>query len=72
VSGLTANAVGSAIPTPGGVGAVETALTTALVIAGLPAGVAGAAVLLYRLLTFWLPVLPGWLCFNYLTRRGEL
>ncbi|WP_443071501.1 lysylphosphatidylglycerol synthase transmembrane domain-containing protein [Streptomyces sp. NBC_01465] len=69
---LTANAVGSAIPTPGGVGAVETALTTALVIAGLPAGVAGAAVLLYRLLTFWLPVLPGWLCFNYLTRRGEL
>ncbi|MEV0093545.1 lysylphosphatidylglycerol synthase transmembrane domain-containing protein [Streptomyces sp. NPDC050738] len=69
---LTANAVGSAIPTPGGVGAVETALTTALVIAGLPAGVAGAAVLLYRLLTFWLPVFPGWLCFNYLTRKGEL
>ncbi|MFK8908363.1 lysylphosphatidylglycerol synthase domain-containing protein [Streptomyces sp. YS-3] len=69
---LTANALGSAAPTPGGVGAVELALSTALTIAGLPAETAASAVLLYRLLTFWLPVLPGWLCFNYLTRRGEL
>ncbi|WUL58432.1 flippase-like domain-containing protein [Streptomyces sp. NBC_00344] len=69
---LTANAVGSAVPTPGGVGAVEASLTGALVIAGLPYATAAAAVLLFRLLTFWLPVLPGWLCFNYLTRRGEL
>ncbi|WP_326694061.1 lysylphosphatidylglycerol synthase transmembrane domain-containing protein [Streptomyces sp. NBC_01766] len=69
---LTANAVGSAVPTPGGVGAVETALTGALIIAGVDRGTATAAVLLFRLLTFWLPVLPGWLCFNYLTHRGEL
>ncbi|MGP9018730.1 lysylphosphatidylglycerol synthase transmembrane domain-containing protein [Streptomyces sp. BR1] len=69
---LTANALGSAAPTPGGVGAVELALSTALTFAGLPAETAASAVLLYRLLTFWLPVLPGWLCFNYLTRRGEL
>ncbi|WP_327295388.1 flippase-like domain-containing protein [Streptomyces sp. NBC_01197] len=69
---LTANAVGSAVPTPGGVGAVETALTGALIIAHVDPGTAAAAVLLFRLLTFWLPVLPGWLCFNYLTRRGAL
>ncbi|NDZ82744.1 TIGR00374 family protein [Streptomyces sp. SID10853] len=69
---LTANAVGSAVPTPGGVGAVETALTGALIIARVDPGTAAAAVLLFRLLTFWLPVLPGWLCFNYLTRRGAL
>ncbi len=69
---LTANALGSAVPTPGGVGAVEGALITALTIAGLPYAVATPAVLLYRLLTFWLPVLPGWLFFNHLTRKEQL
>ncbi|OEJ40840.1 hypothetical protein AR457_12355 [Streptomyces agglomeratus] len=69
---LTANALGSAVPTPGGVGAVEGALIAALTFAGLPTAIATPAVLLYRLLTFWLPVLPGWLFFNHLTRRGQL
>ncbi|GAA2952568.1 lysylphosphatidylglycerol synthase domain-containing protein [Streptomyces enissocaesilis] len=69
---LTANALGSAVPTPGGIGAVEGALITALSFAGLPYAVATPAVLLYRLLTFWLPVLPGWLFFNHLTRREQL
>ncbi|MBT2489303.1 flippase-like domain-containing protein [Streptomyces sp. ISL-96] len=69
---LTANALGSAVPTPGGVGAVEGALIAALSVAGLPAGIAAPAVLLYRLLTFWLPVLPGWLSFNQLTRKEQL
>ncbi|HET6860713.1 MAG TPA: lysylphosphatidylglycerol synthase transmembrane domain-containing protein [Streptomyces sp.] len=69
---LTANAIGSAAPTPGGVGAVELALTTALTLANLPYEYAAPAVLLYRLLTFWLPVLPGWFAFNYLTRKGAL
>ncbi|MEU8889700.1 lysylphosphatidylglycerol synthase transmembrane domain-containing protein [Streptomyces sp. NPDC048442] len=69
---LTANAVGSAVPTPGGVGAVEASLFGALTLSGLPASVATPAVLLYRLLTFWLPVLPGWLFFNSLTRKGAL
>ncbi|MEU6878151.1 lysylphosphatidylglycerol synthase transmembrane domain-containing protein [Streptomyces sp. NPDC046712] len=69
---LAGNALGSAAPTPGGVGAVETALTLGLVAVGLPIEVATPAVLLYRLLTLWLPVLPGWLCFNWLTKRGAL
>ncbi|MGR8008413.1 lysylphosphatidylglycerol synthase transmembrane domain-containing protein [Streptomyces hypolithicus] len=69
---LTANALGSAVPTPGGIGAVEGALIAALSVAGLDTQIATPAVLLYRLLTFWLPVLPGWLCFNHLTRKGEL
>jgi hypothetical protein len=29
-------------------------------------------VLLFRLVTFWLPVLPGWFCFNALQRRGAI
>ncbi|NUS13878.1 MAG: flippase-like domain-containing protein [Streptomyces sp.] len=69
---LAGNALGSAAPTPGGVGAVELALTGGLIAAGLPKEVATPAVLFFRLLTFWLPVLPGWLSFTQLTRRGEL
>ncbi|MFH9724050.1 flippase-like domain-containing protein [Streptomyces sp. NPDC017254] len=69
---LAGNALGSAAPTPGGVGAVETALTLGLVAVGLPIEVATPAVLLYRLLTLWIPVLPGWICFNWLTKREAL
>src|SRR5690606_18709845 len=69
---LTANALGSAAPTPGGLGAVEGALTPALTISGLTAETATSAVLLYRLLTLWLPVLPGWAAFAYLQRREAL
>jgi uncharacterized membrane protein YbhN (UPF0104 family) len=69
---LAGNALGSAAPTPGGVGAVEGALTLGLLAVGLPKEVAAPAVLLYRLLTLWLPVLPGWLTFSHLTRKGAL
>ncbi|SDK92015.1 lysylphosphatidylglycerol synthase transmembrane domain-containing protein [Streptomyces indicus] len=73
VAFLAGNAIGSAAPTPGGVGAVELALSTLLVpAAGVPIEIATPAVLLYRLLTLWLPVLPGWLAFNHLTRKGAL
>ncbi|WP_369201865.1 flippase-like domain-containing protein [Streptomyces sp. PU-14G] len=69
---LTANALGSAAPTPGGLGAVEAALIAALIAFGVPKEVATPAVLLFRLMTLWLPVLPGWLSFTQLTRKGAL
>jgi len=69
---LAGNALGSAAPTPGGVGAVEATLTVGLIAVGLPKEVAAPAVLMFRLLTLWLPVLPGWLAFNHLTRKGAL
>ncbi|GAA2515544.1 lysylphosphatidylglycerol synthase domain-containing protein [Streptomyces gobitricini] len=70
---LAGNALGSAAPTPGGVGAVEGALIAGLVgVGGMPLEVATPAVLLYRLMTLWLPVLPGWFSFNFLTRKGAL
>ncbi|MFC9232249.1 lysylphosphatidylglycerol synthase domain-containing protein [Streptomyces decoyicus] len=72
VAFLAGNALGSAAPTPGGVGAVEGALIGALTFAGLAADTAFPAVLLFRLMVFWLPVLPGWLAFTYLTRKGEI
>ncbi|MEU2914126.1 lysylphosphatidylglycerol synthase domain-containing protein [Streptomyces massasporeus] len=69
---LAGNALGSAAPTPGGVGAVEATLTVGLIAVGLPKEVAAPAVLLFRLLTLWLPVLPGWLAFNHLSRKQAL
>ena len=56
---LTGVTIGSVIPTPGGLGAVEAALTAGLIAAGVPSTVAVSAVLLFRLLTFWLPVPAG-------------
>ncbi|GAA0947137.1 lysylphosphatidylglycerol synthase domain-containing protein [Streptomyces rhizosphaericus] len=69
---LAGNALGSAAPTPGGVGAVEAALIAGLTFAGLPYETAAPAVLLFRLMVFWLPVLPGWVAFTHLTRREAL
>ena len=66
---LTGAALGSAVPTPGGLGAVEAALSAALTAAGLPGATAVSAVLLFRTLTFWLPVPAGWGAFNYLERH---
>ncbi|GHE37475.1 hypothetical protein GCM10017673_44870 [Streptosporangium violaceochromogenes] len=69
---LAGNAIGSAAPTPGGLGAVEASLSVGLTLSGLPGEVATSAVLLFRLLTFWLPVLPGWASFTYLQRHEAL
>ncbi|WP_239130152.1 lysylphosphatidylglycerol synthase transmembrane domain-containing protein [Sinosporangium siamense] len=69
---LAGNAIGSAAPTPGGLGAVEASLILGLTLSGLPSEVATSAVLLFRLLTFWLPVLPGWAAFTYLQRHEAL
>ena len=67
---LVGSAVATAAPTPGGLGAMEAALIGGLVAAGLDNAVAVPAVFLFRLATFWLPILPGWLCFSWL-RRDE-
>lgn len=69
---LAGSAVGQAAPTPGGLGAVEAALIAALVAFGLNKEDAVPAVLTFRLATFWLPILPGWLAFESLTRSGNL
>jgi undecaprenyl-diphosphatase len=56
----------------GGVGAVEAALIAGLTATGVPTEQAVPAVLVYRIATFWLPVLPGWLAFTLLTRRDAI
>jgi uncharacterized protein (TIRG00374 family) len=69
---LTGSALGSLVPTPGGLGAVEAALAAGLTATGMAAATAVSAVLLFRLLTFWLPVPAGWAAFTYLRRRQAL
>ena len=69
---LTASVIGQAAPTPGGLGAVEAAMAAGLTAAGIDPGVAISATLTFRLLTFWLPTLPGWLALRNLQRTGDL
>ncbi|MFD9094763.1 YbhN family protein [Streptomyces collinus] len=65
---LAATAAVALVPTPGGLGSVEAALVVALVAVGGPAAVATAVVLAYRVITVWVPLLPGALTLGALVR----
>ena len=69
---LAASSAGSLVPTPGGIGAVESAMISGLIAAGLAPQTAAAAALLSRLLTVWLPAVPGLLALRALRRDGLL
>ena len=69
---LAASALAAATPTPGGLGAIEAALVAGLTGIGMESGPAVSAVLTYRLCTYWLPIVPGWLAWVYLQRREYL
>ncbi len=69
---LGGSAVASAAPTPGGIGATEAALIAGYTAVGVDSSVAFAAVMSFRLVTFWLPILPGWLSLVSLQRAGRL
>jgi uncharacterized membrane protein YbhN (UPF0104 family) len=56
---LVASALSAIIPSPGGFGGLDAALTALLTSAGAPTTTAIAAVLGYRLLTSWLPMAPS-------------
>ena len=65
---LAGSAIAAVAPTPGGLGALEAAVIAGLVGAGMPSTEAVPAVFLFRLATYWLPILPGWLAFTQLRR----
>ena len=70
---LIGNTAGALIPTPGGLGGVETALGVALgSIGGLPPAIAASVVALFRALTFWARIPFGWVAMRVLQRSGEL
>jgi len=65
---LAATVAVALVPTPGGLGSVEAALIVALVAAGGAPPVATAVVLAFRVITVWLPLLPGALTLAALVR----
>jgi undecaprenyl-diphosphatase len=69
---MASSAVAAASPTPGGVGGFEAAAITGLTGIGISSGAAVSAVVIYRLATYWLPVLPGWLAWRRLQRLGNV
>lgn len=64
--------IGSAVPTPGGLGGIEAALSGGLVAVGVESSTAVSAVLLFRLCTYWLPIPFGWASLNYLQRAAAI
>lgn len=67
---VVASTLGQLAPTPGGLGAVEAAMIAGLTAIGVSPTHAVATVLASRLLTYWLPVLPGIVAFRILQHRG--
>jgi uncharacterized membrane protein YbhN (UPF0104 family) len=62
---------GNLLPMPGGVGGVEGGMIAALAAFGVDAGQAVVAVLLFRAVTFWLPLIPGVIAYFQLRRTVE-
>ena len=62
--------LGGFAPVPGGVGVQETILTAGLVSAGIPADIAFAATIMYRVVTFLLPPIWGYFSLHWLQRHG--
>ena len=69
---MVGGTLASAAPTPGGVGAVEAALIGGLAAFGVPTAIGVPAVLLYRVLTVWLPVFVGWPIMRWLTEKDMI
>ncbi|MEU8970622.1 lysylphosphatidylglycerol synthase domain-containing protein [Streptomyces monashensis] len=69
---LAASSAAALLPTPGGLGSLDAALALALTVAGAPGAAAASAVLGYRLLTVWLPLVPGLLVLGVMVRRKAL
>jgi len=63
--------LGNLLPIPGGVGGVEGGMIGAFAAFGVDAGLAVVAVLVFRAMTFWLPLVPGVIAFFRLRARVE-
>ena len=68
--------LGGLLPLPGGIGGIDGGLIGTLIVYGAPAAGTAAAVLGYRVILFWLPLIVGGIAFLQLRRNvprsGEL
>ncbi len=69
---VTAKVVGTAQVTPAGIGPVEAAMTGSLVAVGMTASSAFGVVFVYRILSFAIITLLGWVLYFISTARGGL
>jgi uncharacterized membrane protein YbhN (UPF0104 family) len=69
---IAASAVATAVPIPSGIGSTEGAMVAVLVTAQVPTTNALAAVLAFRVITFWLPAVAGLIATRHLRRSGAL
>jgi uncharacterized membrane protein YbhN (UPF0104 family) len=60
--------LGGALPIPGGIGGIDLGLVGCLVVYGAPASATVAAVVAYRVILFWLPLIVGAVSFWFLRR----
>jgi uncharacterized membrane protein YbhN (UPF0104 family) len=63
--------LGGLLPIPGGLGGIDGGLLGALVVYGLPAAAATAAIVAYRLILFWLPLMLGGAAFASLSNGPQ-
>lgn len=69
---LVGNTIGSAVPSPGGIGTTLAATVGALTLIGVPTALAASGVLMFRLVTFYLQVPIGAAAFVYMQRKSLL
>jgi uncharacterized membrane protein YbhN (UPF0104 family) len=60
------------MPVPGNVGVMEAALTAGLVAIGIPQAVAMSTAIVYRLATYFVPAIYGYVSLSFMRRRGYL
>lgn len=70
VTFLVANSIGAVVPSPGGIGTIEAALTAGLQVAGVPPAAAVSAAVLFRLVTFYGRIPFGWLALHYIQKKN--
>jgi uncharacterized membrane protein YbhN (UPF0104 family) len=61
--------IGGALPIPGGLGGIDAGLIGTLIVYGIDPAEATAAVIAYRVILFWVPLIMGTPAF-WLLRRG--
>lgn len=69
---LFGNTIGALLPTPGGVGGVEFAITTALTTAGIPAVIAASVTILFRVVSYWARIPVGLVAMRWLEKKNDL
>ncbi len=61
--------LGGLLPIPGGIGGIDGGLIATLIVYGVPAALTAGAVLAYRIVLFWMPLLAGGVAFAQLRRE---